>query len=377
MLKVIETSSPHSSRVRARSGRDVVREREPRDLVTLARATTVIDARSDRGGAPCPTPLSRSARPRLPQAIHNAAGRSPGCSSATAARATETPAPNSWRGSCRWPSGSRGDTRTATTYDDLVQVASFALMKAIDRYDPDRGVAFSTYAVPTIVGELKRYFRDHTWTVRVPRELHDRALQVQRASEQLTASLGRSPTPAEVAEAMECSVELVLEALQTASALHPDRLDGPSDDDEDDRGGPTAASEETGYAVAEASATLAPLLARLTPSRAKGPEAALRARPHAVGDRSTARGLADARVADPAQDDRLSAGSRCRESDDPPCDRVRAALGRVPPRAGRPCLQHGLTTVSAFWPRETFPQRRARPLAPAPGNYWPQPGEEP
>ena len=76
-------------------------------------------------------------------------------------------------------------------YDDLVQVASFALIKAIDGYDPDRGVAFSSYAVPTIVGELKRYFRDHGWAVRVPRELHDRALQVERASERPCAR--RSP----------------------------------------------------------------------------------------------------------------------------------------------------------------------------------------
>src|SRR3954447_22260865 len=69
-------------------------------------------------------------------------------------------------------------------YDDLVQVASFALLKAIDRYDPSRGLAFSTYAVPTIVGEIKRYFRDQTWVVRPPRELHDRGLKVHRASEQ-------------------------------------------------------------------------------------------------------------------------------------------------------------------------------------------------
>ena len=154
-------------------------------------------------------------------------------------------------------------------YDDLVQVASFALIKAIDRYDPGRGLRFSTYAVPTIVGELKRYFRDHCWSVRVPRELHDRAIQVQRASEHLTAHLGRSPTPAELADALECSVELVLEALQTASAQRPDRLDAPSDPEDDDRGGPTVASEEPGYAIAEASATLAPLLARLTPHRAE------------------------------------------------------------------------------------------------------------
>jgi RNA polymerase sigma-B factor len=151
-------------------------------------------------------------------------------------------------------------------YDDLVQVASFALIKAIDRYDPDRGLRFSTYAVPTIVGELKRYFRDHCWTVRVPRELHDRAIQAQRASEHLTARLGRSPTPAELAEALECTVELVLEALEAASAQRPDRLDAPIGSEDDDRDGPAVASDEPGYAIAEASATLAPLLARLAPT---------------------------------------------------------------------------------------------------------------
>ena len=152
-------------------------------------------------------------------------------------------------------------------YDDLVQVASFALLKAIDRYDPSRGVRFSTYAVPTIVGELKRYFRDYCWSVRVPRELHDRAIQAQRASERLNAQLGRSATAAELAEALECSVEDVLEALETASAQHPDRLDSSADAEDDDHGGPTVASEEPGYAIAEASATLAPLLARLTPTQ--------------------------------------------------------------------------------------------------------------
>jgi RNA polymerase sigma-B factor len=151
-------------------------------------------------------------------------------------------------------------------YDDLVQVASFALIKAIDRYDPGRGVRFSTYAVPTIVGEMRRYFRDHGWSVRVPRELQDRSIQARRASEHLTAHLGRSPTPAELAEALQCSVDDVLEALETASAQRPDRLDARPHPEDDDRGGPTVASEEPGYAIAEASATLAPLLARLTPT---------------------------------------------------------------------------------------------------------------
>jgi RNA polymerase sigma-B factor len=150
-------------------------------------------------------------------------------------------------------------------YDDLVQVASFALVKAIDRYDPDRGFAFSTFAVPTIAGEIKRHLRDHSWIVRPPRELHDRWLKVQRASEQLTTRLGRSPTPAEIADALGTSAELVLEALQTTSARRPDRHDELADAEDDERGHPILAGEDPGYAIAEASATLAPLLDSLTP----------------------------------------------------------------------------------------------------------------
>ena len=124
----------------------------------------------------------------MPQAGHQAPGTTPDCSSVTGARATWTLAPNWWRGSCRWP-GISLPVAASTTIS--FQVASFALIKAIDGYDPDRGVAFSSYAVPTIVGELKRYFRDHGWAVRVPRELHDRALQVELASERPCAR--RSP----------------------------------------------------------------------------------------------------------------------------------------------------------------------------------------
>src|SRR4051794_7324653 len=145
-------------------------------------------------------------------------------------------------------------------YDDLFQVAACGLVKAIDRYDVDHGAAFSSFAVPTIIGELKRYFRDHGWAVRVPRELKERALAVRRTSEQLSARLGRSPTPGEIAFVMNSSDELVLEALETASALHPDRLDAPVETGDD-----RAALEEDGDAVAEASATLKPLLAQLNP----------------------------------------------------------------------------------------------------------------
>ena len=155
--------------------------------------------------------------------------------------------------------------QSGAEYEDLVQVASFALVKAIDRYEPARGLAFTCYAVPTIVGELKRYLRDHTWTVRVPRSLHDRVLEVRRASNVLAARLGRAPTPAELAEALDSTVEQVLEALQTASAHRPDSLETSLDPDDDHHGQSQPATEEQGYANAEASATLEPLVARLTP----------------------------------------------------------------------------------------------------------------
>jgi RNA polymerase sigma-B factor len=154
--------------------------------------------------------------------------------------------------------------RDRAEYDDLFQVASYALVKAIDRYDLERGLAFSSFAVPTILGELKRYFRDHGWAVRVPRELKERALAVRRTSQRLGAQLGRSPTPGEIAFVMDSSVELVLEALETASALRPDRLDAPIETGDGEHEHPGVAAEESGYALAEASATLKPLLAELT-----------------------------------------------------------------------------------------------------------------
>jgi RNA polymerase sigma-B factor len=154
--------------------------------------------------------------------------------------------------------------RGGVDHEDLVQVASLGLLKAIDRYDPARGTAFSSFAVPTILGELKRYFRDHGWAVRVPRDLQERSLEVSRASEQLSARLGRAPTAAEVAGALGASTEHVLEALVAAGAHYPDRLDAPADDDpEREQRGPSA--EDPGFARAEDAATLGTLLDRLAP----------------------------------------------------------------------------------------------------------------
>lgn len=110
--------------------------------------------------------------------------------------------------------------------DDLEQVAAVGLIKALARFDPRRGVAFSSFAVPTIQGELRRHLRDTTWTVRPPRSVQERAVAVGPVTEELTAELRRSPTSAEVAERLGCSVERVLEAREAALDYYPASLDG-------------------------------------------------------------------------------------------------------------------------------------------------------
>jgi RNA polymerase sigma-B factor len=118
--------------------------------------------------------------------------------------------------------------------DDLFQVASMGLLKAIDRFEPERGNAFSTFAVPTIVGELKRYFRDTGWAVHVPRPIQERIGQVNRTVNELSRELSRSPSPAEVAARLDVSTEEVLEALDAAKAFDAISLDMPRGSDPDD-----------------------------------------------------------------------------------------------------------------------------------------------
>src|SRR3954462_12356305 len=112
--------------------------------------------------------------------------------------------------------------------DDLIQVASIGLVKAVDRFDPSRGSAFSSYAVPTILGELKRYFRDAGWAVHVPRGMQERVMSVNQAMTRLARDLGRSPTPSEVAEAVGGDPEEVLEAMEAAIAYDAVSLDAPT-----------------------------------------------------------------------------------------------------------------------------------------------------
>ncbi|HKA27046.1 MAG TPA: sigma-70 family RNA polymerase sigma factor, partial [Gaiellaceae bacterium] len=103
-------------------------------------------------------------------------------------------------------------------FEDLVQIGAIGLIKAIDRFDIDRGVELTTYATPNIIGEIKRHFRDRGWSVRVPRGLQELNIQLSRLLEERTVELGRSPTIAELAEAAEVSEEQVLEALESGRA---------------------------------------------------------------------------------------------------------------------------------------------------------------
>jgi RNA polymerase sigma-B factor len=149
--------------------------------------------------------------------------------------------------------------------DDLIQVASVGLVKAIDRYDLDRGTAFSSFAVPTILGEIKRYFRDTGWTLRVPRAIQERRMKVNRAIPALTGKLGRSPTTAEIAEQIEATSEEVLEALEAAVAYEPVSLDtSPGAEDDDESWAQSVGVEDPGYELVEHGATLRPAMAALT-----------------------------------------------------------------------------------------------------------------
>jgi len=121
-------------------------------------------------------------------------------------------------------------------FEDLLQVASLGLVKAVDRFDSSRGTAFSSFAVPTILGELKRYFRDFGWAVHVPRGAQERAVKVEDAQQQLSVKSGRAPTVPELAEYVELSIEDVLESLETSRAHHAASLDAPYDDGEGESG---------------------------------------------------------------------------------------------------------------------------------------------
>lgn len=117
--------------------------------------------------------------------------------------------------------------------DDLIQVGTIGLIKAIDRFDPERGLEFTTFATPTILGEIKRHFRDKGWNVRVPRRLQELSAKINTVTDELTRDLQRSPSTEEVAEKLGVSVDEVLEAMESSSAYSAVSLDTPATDDED------------------------------------------------------------------------------------------------------------------------------------------------
>ena len=149
--------------------------------------------------------------------------------------------------------------------EDLVQVGTIGLLKAIERFDLDREVEFSTYATPTIVGELKRHFRDKGWAVRVPRRLQELHLEITKVVSFLGQEIGRSPTVAEIAEAASLSEEEVLEGLEIAQAYNFTSLDAPIDSGD---GGSTSFADQLGaddehLENLEYRASLAPEMAKL------------------------------------------------------------------------------------------------------------------
>jgi RNA polymerase sigma-B factor len=145
-------------------------------------------------------------------------------------------------------------------HEDLVQVACVGLLKAVDRFEPERGHAFTKYAVPTMLGELKRHFRDKGWSVHVPRATQELVLKVSEALGVLPAKLGRSPRPRDVAEAVDAPVEDVLEAMEAATAYEATSLDAPRPGTGEEDGGWTygesVATEEHGYELVEIGETL-------------------------------------------------------------------------------------------------------------------------
>jgi RNA polymerase sigma-B factor len=149
--------------------------------------------------------------------------------------------------------------------EDLIQVALLGLLKAVERFDPGRGLEFSTFATPTIVGELKRHFRDKGWAVRVPRRVQELHLRMGTVVNNLSQELGRSPTIPEIATRAEVSVDEVLEAMEAGRAYRFSSIDAPAGDDDDRVASPAAAQlgEDGGMEEVEQRMLLSPLVASL------------------------------------------------------------------------------------------------------------------
>lgn len=154
--------------------------------------------------------------------------------------------------------------RVAVEFDDVRQVAALTLVEAVDRFDPARGTPFSGFAVPTVAGAMKRYFRDESWVVQPPRRIKDLRLRIRAVTDLLTQRLRRLPTVADLAEHLQCSPQDIREALASDDAMRPLSIDAPvwtADDDTDIAS--TLGDEDGAYDGVEDVLTLRPLLAQL------------------------------------------------------------------------------------------------------------------
>jgi RNA polymerase sigma-B factor len=151
-------------------------------------------------------------------------------------------------------------TSHADSLEDVYQVASVALVKGVDRYDPERGAALSSYLVPTILGEIRRHFRDFNWAMHMPRDMHDRMMSARKAGDALWQELGRAPTPAELADALGISREQALELNEASMALAVRSLDAPragADEDEGEDLGSSVGTEDGSFEAVEDRSVLA------------------------------------------------------------------------------------------------------------------------
>jgi RNA polymerase sigma-B factor len=157
--------------------------------------------------------------------------------------------------------------RSAEPFEDLLQVASLGLLKALDRFDHERGYAFPSFAIPTILGEMRRYFRDCGWAVHMARGAQERALRVRDAQERLTNERGRAPTVGQLAEYLELDIEEVIDALQALLSYETLSLDAPPPGAEDDAAtcGETLGDEDERYELVELDATVSAVLEHLPP----------------------------------------------------------------------------------------------------------------
>ena len=156
--------------------------------------------------------------------------------------------------------------RSSEPFEDLLQVASLGLLKAMDRYDVERGHQFQSFAVPTILGEMRRYFRDSGWAVHVPRGAQERALKVRDAQERIANERGHAPTANQLAEYLELDTEEIVDALQAIQAYETVSLDAPRPGADDDAGasyGDSIGGDDERYELVELDATVAAVLGHI------------------------------------------------------------------------------------------------------------------